>query len=316
MKTFNLFAICLLIILIGSFAFYGCAKDGASIDESLEEIATPKQEKDIITGEVSKAKPMLEGMIKIAGIDNFEFNPSEIKTIRDDLFKEGYFSVFDILVGLDKSGEIEMEYYFDDELNTYVIGSINGTEGWWYAAYYDGGWTEKNVFRMDHYPYKDKMNISIMEASQEELESYYDVFRKEVARKNLNGGEIIIPEVIIRGPNIGDLIFENVKIEAHNLRNDMLKEGTATAIDAIMTLGDAGLIDYELFWNESIGSAEIVKSYWVNRINKDAASGRCGFVYEEGSMDFYGFNGNHIHIPSDIRIINSPEYLEYYWICI
>ncbi len=29
-----------------------------------------------------------------------------------------------------------------------------------------------------------------------------------------------------------------------------------------------------------------------------------------------GFRGNHIHLPSDTRIINSPEYVLYYWICI
>ncbi|MFO7929361.1 MAG: hypothetical protein R6U35_06820 [Candidatus Humimicrobiaceae bacterium] len=316
MKIFNLLGMCLLIILLGSFAFYGCAREDTSFDESLGEIATPDQEKNIITGKISKTKPIIEGMIEIEGIGNFKFNPLEVSTIRDDLFNEGYFSIFDILVSLEQSGEIEMEYYFDEELNTYVIGSINGIEGWWYIAYYDGGWPERNVFRMDHYPYKDKMSITIIEASQRELESYYDVFREEIARKNLNGDEIIIPEVVLRGPNIGDLIFENFKVEAHNLRNDMLKEGTVTAIDAIMALGDEGLIDYELFWYESIGTAEIVKNYWVNRINNDAASGRCGFVYEEGSVDFSGFRGNHIHIPSDIRIINSPEYLEYYWICL
>ncbi len=316
MKIFNFTVIFLLIGLLMAFAFYGCAREDIPLDESLEEPPPADRQENIIIGDITETEPVREGMIRIAGIDDFRFNPSEISTIRDDFFNEGHFSIFDILVDLDRTGEIDMEYYFDEEMNTYVIGSINGIEDWWYMAYYDGGWAERNVFRMDHYPYKDKMVINIIGARPGEVESYYEVFREEVARKNSNQGEIIIPQVILRGPNIGDLIFEDVKVEAHNLRNDMLKEGTITAIDTILTLGQEGLIDYELFWYESIGTAEIVKNYFVNRINDDAAAGRCGFVYEAGSIDFHGFRGNHIHIPSDIRIINSPEYLEYYWICI
>ena len=51
-------------------------------------------------------------------------------------------------------------------------------------------------------------------------------------------------------------------------------------------------------------------------INDDKSQGRCGFVYEEGSNEFRRFDGNHIHIPSDYRILNSPEYMEWFWICI
>ena len=82
-----------------------------------------------------------------------------------------------------------------------------------------------------------------------------------------------------------------------------------------MSLGDADLITYELQWYTTIGSAE-VKNYFVDKINSDKSQGRCGFVYEAGSYDFRGFSGNHIHIPSDIRVINNPEYVEFFWICI
>ncbi len=325
MKLFRFSLSCILMIAISLFALYGCIGAEISSDEDLmitglgseEDIDEQKTEqKNIITGGPSETKPFMEGNIRIAMIGEYTFDPFDISSIRDDLFKEGFFSVFDILLYLDNLNEIEMEYYFDNELNTYVIDTIDGIEGWWYVAYYDGGWPERNVYRMDHYPYKDKMSISIIEATADELDSYYDVFRQEIARKNSAKGNIIIPEVILRGPSIGDLIFEKVHIRAHGLRNDMLQDGTITAIDAILTLGEDGFIDYELFWYESIGTAEIVKNYWVNGINDDKSAGRCGFVYEEGSMAFYRFRGNHIHIPSDIRILNSPEYLEYFWICI
>ncbi len=84
----------------------------------------------------------------------------------------------------------------------------------------------------------------------------------------------------------------------------------------ILSLGEAGKISYDLQWYDSIGSAEVVRSFWVHRINADVSEGRCGFVYEAGAREFAFFRGNHNHIPSDTRAINSPEYVEYFWICI
>ncbi|MCG3221089.1 MAG: hypothetical protein H7641_06875, partial [Candidatus Heimdallarchaeota archaeon] len=73
---------------------------------------------------------------------------------------------------------------------------------------------------------------------------------------------------------------------------------------------------YTLAWYDSIGSAKIVRNYWVEGINDDMATGTCGFVYESGSYDFEFFAGNHIHIPQDHRPLNSPEYYLTFWICL
>jgi len=89
-----------------------------------------------------------------------------------------------------------------------------------------------------------------------------------------------------------------------------------TAIDAIMTLGDLGLINYTLQWYGSIGAVEIVRTYWGESINDDAAHGRCGFVYECGEHGYEYFSANHIHLPSDWGVLTSPEYLEFFWTCI
>ena len=59
--------------------------------------------------------------------------------------------------------------------------------------------------------------------------------------------------------------------------------------------------------------AEIL-NYFVDGINNDISYGTCGFVYESGSERLS--YGNHIHIPSDYRVINSPEYVEWFWICL
>ena len=84
----------------------------------------------------------------------------------------------------------------------------------------------------------------------------------------------------------------------------------------ILSLADMGKITYELQWYEYIGTAGIVQSYWVEAINEDKAQGTCGFVYEAGSKTYTLAKGNHIHLPSDTRILNSPEYVEFFWICL
>ena len=268
-----------------------------------------------VVGDIGDTQPDAEGEIMIEGVGNFAFDPEAVETTRDDLFREGYFSLFDILVHLADKGDIDLSYHFDEAMNTHVIDSIDGEANWWYMAYYSGGWPENNVFRMDHFPYKDKMYIRIESYDPKMLDSMYEVFREEVERREQNDGKVIIPKVIISGPNT-DLEFENVEVEAHDLRDDALQPGVITAIDAILTLGDQGELNYKLQWYDSIGSADVVRSYWVEGIDSDVAGGRCGFVYEAGSHAYEGFRGNHIHLPSDMRVLNSPEYLEYFWICI
>jgi len=249
------------------------------------------------------------------GSEEFVFDPTQVDTARPDLFNPGYFSMFDVLVHLDRQSEIDLEYHFDDSMNTHVIDSINGEPYWWYAAYYDGGWSENNVFRMDHYPWKDGTTLKFFDVKRSHLEDIYSTFREEVTRRNDTGGRLVIPSIIIKGRTFTKE-FENVEVTAHNLRGDTLREDVVTALDVILSLGDQGKIDHELQWYESIGTADIVKSYWVESIDGDNAHGRCGFVYEAGSLGFTGFAGNHIHLPTDVRILNSPEYVKFFWICI
>jgi len=256
-----------------------------------------------------------EESVTIEGIGRFTYNPKNITTVRDDIFKKGSFSIFDILIHLNDLEKINMKYHFEEEMNTHVIDSINGITGWWYRAYYDGGWSEINVFRMDHYPYKEEMRINVIRLGQSRIDTIYSVYKSEIQRNLQNDGKIIIPTVKIRGTK-ETLTFNNVEITPHNLRTDVFQDDVITAIDVIMTLGDQNKISYDLQWYDSIGTAKVVRSHWVDKINNDRSVGRCGFVYEEGAYKYSGFQGNHIHIPSDMRVINSPEYEEWFWICI
>ena len=258
--------------------------------------------------------PMRMGKVRV-GREEFTFDPARVETVRPDIFNQGFFSMFDVLVHLNREGKIEMEYHFDESMNTHVIDSINGEPHWWYEAYYDGGWPEKNVFRPDHYPWKDGTTLHFSRTDPEDLEGIYSVFREEVKRRKENNGRLTIPKVVIIG-RYDKKEFENVEVTPHNLRGDIFKEGVITAIDVILSLGDQDEITYKLKWYESIGSARIVKDYWVEAIDDDESHGRCGFVYEAGASRYKGFTGNHIHLPSDIRVLNSPEYVLFFWICL
>jgi hypothetical protein len=258
--------------------------------------------------------PTNQGTVAIGG-NIFTFSPAQVETLRPDIFKPGYFSIFDVLVQLNKQGDINLQYHFDETKNSHIIDSINNETDWWYEVYYSGGWSERNVFRPDHYPWKDQTTLAFHKESPLRIEKIYTVWEEEVTRKNNNQGITIVPMVEIRSQSFTET-HENVVVTAHNLRNDVFKEGTITAIDVILSLEDQGKISAELQYYESIGTAGIVKSYWVEAINIDVASGRCGFVYEAGSTEFQFFSGNHIHLPSDTRVLNSPEYVEYFWICV
>jgi hypothetical protein len=253
-----------------------------------------------------------EGSISIGALGTWTFDPNEVETVRPDIFAGNHFSLFDILVHLDTEGVIDLEYHFDEEMNTHVVDKINGVGNWWYWAYYHMGWQETNNFRMDHYPYKDKMTIHMFREDPSRVSKIHQYFKEEVTRRASNDGKVIIPTVTLR-LRTKTLTFNDVEVTAHDLRNDTFQEGVITAIDVILSLSDQGKITHKLTWYEKIGNAEIL-NYFVDGINNNIAQGTCGFVYEEGSEKLRW--GNHIHIPSDYRVLNSPDYEEWFWICL
>ena len=62
-----------------------------------------------------------ENTIMIEGVGDFEYALSEVWSMRPDIFQEGRFSIFDILAHLDNRSKIDMNYHFDENMNTYVI---------------------------------------------------------------------------------------------------------------------------------------------------------------------------------------------------
>ena len=254
--------------------------------------------------------------MEIESVGTFTFDPAEVVTVRSDVFQPGHFSVFDALVQLDKQGDIDLEYHFDGAMDTHIIDTINDKRHWWYEVKYSSGWFEPNVFRMDMFPYKDNTNIRVYPQREEYLARICRTFGDEIVRMAENEGKLVIPSVTIGGPNILHQ-FEDVAVTAHDIRSDILKPGVITALDILLSLGEQGqLFDLKLTWYDRIMSADPVDSYWVEQIDSDVAFDSCGFVYETGPTEFSGFAGSHIHIPLDVRVIVSPEYAFWFWICL
>ena len=260
--------------------------------------------------------PAGEGTVRIDGLDTFAFQADQVETVRPDIFQPGHFSVYDAVVHLAEAGHVDLDAHFDAAMDTHVIDAINGEGPWWYQAYYANGWSETNAFRMDMFPYKDNMTIRLGDISPGDREAIFETFRAEMARLEAHGGVQVLPRLVIR-TSAREHVFEDVTVEPHDLRTDVLQPGLVTGLDALISVWEAGLLpELKLTWYEAIGRADPVDSYWVEQVDEAVASGGCGLVYETGDRAFSGFRGSHIHLPADVRVTRSPEYALWFWICL
>ena len=259
--------------------------------------------------------------VSVQGVGAFRVRSSELVGHRPDTFVEDRFSVYDVLMALNARGDIQVVSHFDAEMGTHIIDSVNEQTNWWYEARYAGGWFERSVVRMDLYLVKDGTTIRFGRISDVRLTTIYATYRDEMMRLELNDGLLVLPKVSIEGPRRIEIEFDDVVVSAHDTRPDLFQPGVITALDVLLSLGEQGLLqEVGLTWYDAIGAADPIDHYFVERVVADGfeaqASGGCGFVYETGPWDFFGFDGNHVHIPTDARVLTSPEYALWFWLCL
>ena len=272
---------------------------------------------ELPTDHPTSRTPSTAGTLVVEGLGEFVFNPLEVATTRPDIFAQGHFSVFDVLAHLGNKGWFPLSYHYDARLDTHVIDELDGRMNWWYRTQSPGTWSEISTFRMDMTPYRDGMAIKLTPQPEEYMGRIYNSFADEMLRKSLNLGRVIIPEV-----RIGTVVHTNVPVSPHDFRNDVLQPGTMTALDVLLSLADQQKIDQlKLTWYSSLGDADTADSFWVEQINdgdgiydREASAATGAWVFETGSREFSGFKGNQIHIPVDVRVIVSPEYMTWYWL--
>lgn len=59
-------------------------------------------------------EPGTPSSVTIAELGEFSYDPAQVRTLRPDIFQPDHFSVFDVLVHLDRQGKIDMVYHFDE----------------------------------------------------------------------------------------------------------------------------------------------------------------------------------------------------------
>lgn len=263
--------------------------------------------------------------VEIRGTGILSVDPSEVKQRRPDVFRPGHLSVFDLVAHLAETGAIQATYRFDPSLNTFVIESLNGRAGWWYDAHYPGGRFERTTLRMDHYPVKDGMRILLYLERPDRLAAIHTSFRDEVARLAANGGQVVIPEVVIRARR-ETLTFRDVPATAHNARSDVFQPGVVTALDVLLSLGELGhLSGLRLTWRVRVGEIEPVESYYVDWIagadfSVEAVS-PCAFMYDVGAEILAAFKPPHghvagqVHLALDLHVLTSPEHVRWLLVC-
>lgn len=137
--------------------------------------------------------PAGDAVLTIDKVGNFTFDAASVKAVQPDVFQPGHYSLFDVLVHVGNTGQIALDYHFDESADTHVIDAINGAAGWWHQAFYDAGWPEPSVFRMDQYPYWLNSVIRIVRRKDSFLDEARKAFQQEVERLAANGGQVIIP---------------------------------------------------------------------------------------------------------------------------
>lgn len=314
-----------LLILVGSVLCLGFAASAEKTNGLLLPSESGGWSPSVAGVHVGRA-PSSPGSVEIRGTGTLEFDPTQIRTLRSDIFQPGHFSVFDALVHLADRGAIELEYQFDESADTYVIKTLNGREGWWYDAHYAGGRFERTVVRMDHYPVKDGMKILLYLEDPDRLTAIHKSFREEVDRCSENAGRLVIPKVTIRSPQ-SSLTFDEVVVTAHNVRADVFQSDVTTVLDILLSLGEQGKLSaLKLSWRDRTEEKDPVDNYFVDHIAGEDFSpeiaGSCTFAHQVGSETLKGYltphihTTSHIHLAADVEVIVSPEYVEWLWVCL
>ena len=275
----------------------------------------------------AQGRPAAEtGILEIRGLGELSFDPTAITTLRPDIFLPGHFSVFDVLVHLAETNGFELEYEFDEELQTHVIQSLSGLSGWWYDAHYEGGSFDKAVVRLDEFPVKDGMNIIVYLENPARLDAVYGHFREEVDRRAANGGVVIIPLVTLLS-STATAEFHDVAVTAHDARSDVFQAGVITMLDVLLSLGEQGaLTELGLDWREQDGDILIVDGYYVVSVQAEGfapeTTGSCVLTHQISGETIAEFLSphthtmSHIHLTADLEVLVSPESVEWLWICL
>ena len=147
----------------------------------------------------------INASLSIKNIGDFTFVPEDISTMRSDVFKNGEFSIFDIVVYLDRTKQIDADYHFEETIDSYIIDSINGTDNWWYEVKNPSGMIDSRKIFMDSYKYDNKLSYELINISDDEFTQIYGAFENEKDKTNPQQQLLILSEKLIQQLSDGEL---------------------------------------------------------------------------------------------------------------
>lgn len=229
-------------------------------------------------------------------IDYLATNPDGLGagTARPDIFKPGYYSVFDLLryvVGTrdDMRFEGDILSYKDSELDTYEFtiswdsngdGIFDANDGknynsphWHFAVTQSMGINgqdavingEMAYFNMDQFWLKDEQLIRFLPFVEEMTNRRKWNMRQGKERLAANDGKFIIPMVTHIDGFIGqfDVITQNIEVKAHNLRSDVFQDGVITEMDAWLSVAEKTGADVRFSWWPIMSSGAKVNHFFM-----------------------------------------------------
>lgn len=224
-------------------------------------------------------------------------------TTRPELFQSGWGSVLDLLLIAAEQYDLDVEYFYDQELDTYWVTSINGVKGQdpatlpdpsqtsvpfaqcsepggWKFAYAASPWptehgmefhTEESYKQIDRMPIGNQAKAFLIPACKEEIDTRKAIYQKEQKRLAANGGKMIVPEVVIDWAYGNRATFRNLEVTAHNSRPDIYQPGVITTMDIMLSLADRYPgIDVHFAWWPELSNDTMVNGYLLNAMNIDA----------------------------------------------
>ena len=308
----------------------------------MERLATPGR----LSG--GDRRPATQGSRVIINGRGIGFLPErhDISSVRPDIFAEGYFSLFDVLITMAGHAGIRIAYHWDEDCQTHFIDSVDGVAGeYWYNFSYDAGdRTEielryRRQIRWDELLWQPGSVIRL--STGDDLDALRREFREEIQRERQFGHRIPEVRIVInpsgyRGnPPESHRItvvknFTDVQVTAHEHRaagGDSLyrrpyREGVVTAMDVLFSLQHQGHLDVvgtEYFTHLA---NKVMESYRVRSLGFPGeglahASGRQGFVYVTGNgvrFDLVNGADRKQHVHADIHVIHAPDFALWRWI--
>jgi hypothetical protein len=276
----------------------------------------------------------------------FPFEPDEydITTVRPDIFAEGYYSMFDVILAVAERNGIALEYAYDDSRKTHLISRIDNEPGdYWYHFSYDTDDNNEEIQyrranRWDEALWRPGVWVQVVEG--ENLQEIKAEYLEEIQREAAFGR--MIPAVNIsltpsdylgNPPNSGRVTvsreFTDVQVTPHNYRSvgypspysKPFQPGVVTALDVLLSLVDQGELTLatSVFYNH-IGQLSI-ESYFVVAMGFPDegvahASGRQGFIYttENGTPGRLPNDADtKFHITCDIAVLHAPDFSRWRW---